>query len=329
MSYQCVDTYQKIFVSSIEEIYDIIQKYKAFHNLPRKVTDGEPLLDVFYRGQSDREWDIIPSLLRWNINEAEHIQTYAPKEPLSLFETVADIQHYHQKTRFIDFTMNPNVAIYFACSEHQDKDGAFYIYSYAPHKPEWHTTVILTELVRIQNEDEMSVEEFSQEILKHHPELSVQFSSEKELHGTIMSFLDHGFMVLPDSENYGNNLRLQRQAGCFFVCGVKIPQLKISEKSLKEKAKEELEEASKEISRAYWFSRAGKNRFKPHSVIIPDSLKIPCSDNLGKNCTAASEEGRGLVKVIIPHKIKDEFLWQLSLKGITEEYLLPPRHLMV
>ena len=95
------------------------------------------------------------------------------------------------------------------------------------------------------------------------------------------------------------------------------------------KSKEELEEASKEISRAYWFSRAGKNRFKPHSVIIPDSLKIPCSDNLGKNCTAASEEGRGLVKVIIPHKIKDEFLWQLSLKGITEEYLLPPRHLMV
>ena len=83
----------------------------------------------------------------------------------------------------------------------------------------------------------MSVEEFSQEILKHHPELSVQFSSEKELHGTIMSFLDHGFMVLPDSENYGNNLRLQRQAGCFFVCGVVFPQLKISEKSLQRKIK--------------------------------------------------------------------------------------------
>ena len=117
--------------------------------------------------------------------------------------------------------------------------------------------------------------------------------------------------------------------GAFLYAELYSLNLKYQKNHYKEKSKEELEEASKEISRAYWFSRAGKNRFKPHSVIIPDSLKIPCSDNLGKSYTDASKEGRGLVKVIIPHKIKDEFLRQLSLKGITEEFLLPSRSLMV
>lgn len=92
MGYQCIDTYQEVIVSSIEEIYLIIQKYKAFRNLPRPgFNDKGPYLDAFYRGQSNSEWDITPSLVRSNIEEEKLLETYAPKETMSLFGTIAYI----------------------------------------------------------------------------------------------------------------------------------------------------------------------------------------------------------------------------------------------
>ena len=38
MGYQCIDTYQEVIVSSIEEIYHIIQKYKTLKCYTNVVT---------------------------------------------------------------------------------------------------------------------------------------------------------------------------------------------------------------------------------------------------------------------------------------------------
>lgn len=288
MNYQYMNVYQKITVSSIEEIYETICKYKIFHKLSsQSVEEGEPRIDVFYRGQGDSGWDIAPSLVRSPIPESHLLEKYSIKEPMSLLGTIAYIQHYFQNTRFIDFTLNPDVAIYFSCASHHDKDGAFYIFPYAPHKAEWYTAVVLSELTRIQDKDEISVEELSEEVLKNNPKLRTSFSTLTELNGAIMSFLDHGFMVLPDSESYCKNIRLQRQKGCFYICGVKF---------------------SKKIATSdRWLSRAGNNRFNPHSAVVPSEMV----------------NGNALVKLIIPKQAKTDFLYQLSLKGITENYLFP------
>lgn len=144
MGYQRVNTYQEITISSMDEIYQIIQNYKAFHKLPRfEQGEDSPALDCFYRGQSNCEWDISPSLSRSERSEQTSISTFKHDKNMSLFETIAYIQHHCQGTRFIDFTKNPDVAIYFACSGSDDKNGALYIYDYAPHEPEWYTTTIL------------------------------------------------------------------------------------------------------------------------------------------------------------------------------------------
>ena len=104
MGYQCIDMYQEITISSLDEIYQIIQEYKKYYNLPRPGLSKEsPCLNGFYRGQSNFEWDISPSLLRSNIEEADLISTFSPKETMSLFGTIAYIQHHYQSTRFIDF----------------------------------------------------------------------------------------------------------------------------------------------------------------------------------------------------------------------------------
>ncbi len=288
MGYQYINVYQEITISSMDEIYQIIKKYKEFHKLPRfERGKGSPPLDCFYRGQSNYEWDISPSLLRSKIEEQNLISTFTPKEAMSLFGTMAYIQHQHRGTRFIDFTKNPDVAIYFACSGSEDKNGALYIYDYAPHEAEWCTAAILSELTRIQSSDEISVQEFSYEVLKYHPDLEKRFSTIEELNGVIISFLNHGFMVLPDKDSLDKNVRLQRQEGCFYVCGVKFS------KTL--------------TSTDRWYSRAENNKFSPHSAVVPDDLK----------------NGRSLVKLIIPKEYKQDMLQRLALKGITQDYLLP------
>ncbi|OUQ44591.1 hypothetical protein B5E64_13610 [Drancourtella sp. An12] len=289
MNYQCINIYQEVTVSSIEEIYDTIKRYIKFHNFSYpNLIDEEPRTYTFFRGQSNSAWDITPSLIRSNIKESKLLEIYMPpKENLSLFGTIAYIQHYHQSTRFIDFTFNPDIAIYFACSGHNDKNGALYIYPYLPHKAEWYTATVLSELTHIQGKDEISVQDFSQIILQSHPEFRERFLNIEDLNGAIISFLDHGFMVLPDSSSYHNNVRLQRQQGCFYVCGV---------------------EFSKPLTPTNrWFSQAGKNKFNPHSAVTPDELR----------------NGDFLVKIIIPKDIKPQFLYQLSSKGITESFLFP------
>ena len=35
MGYQCIDMYQEITISSLDEIYQIIQEYKKYYNINR------------------------------------------------------------------------------------------------------------------------------------------------------------------------------------------------------------------------------------------------------------------------------------------------------
>lgn len=286
MRYQKDYVYQEIKVNSLDEIYCVIDEYKKFYKLPRSRENGkEPLLNVFYRGQSDKQWHISPSLLRSDLNESDQIASYSLKEGLSLFGMIAYIQHHYTGTRFIDFTMNPDVAIYFACSENSNKDGAVFIYSYDLHKEEWYTSIVLSELAQIPTNDIITIEYLSNIILDKHPEFYEKFQSITDLDGAIVSFLDHGFMAMPDKNSKHEIIRLQRQEGCFFVCGVKFVDGKINRV----------------------LSGAGKNRIYPHSATVPNSLINGCS----------------LVKLIIPKECKKSMLQQVQDKGFTHDYLFP------
>lgn len=284
--YKRVDIYQEIQVNTLEEIYNIIDEYNSFRNLPRPIEDGR-LLQTLYRGQCNSNWDISPSLLRAEISENKMLNKFVPDRSLSLFGTIAYIQHHYTGTRFIDFTTNPDVAIFFACVNSNDTDGAVFLYDYAPHEAEWYTTIILSELVRIEGDSKISVQSFADRVLEYNPALRSNFSSMDELNGSIISFLDNGFMVSPDSKSIQENLRLKRQQGCFFVCGVEFdPPL---------------------TSSARWCSRAGRNQFYPHSAIVPSELKY----------------GHTLAKIIIAKECKQAILQYLEGKGITYDYLLP------
>lgn len=205
---------------------------------------------------------------------------------------IAYIQHYHTGTRFVDFTTDLDVALYFACSEKFEKDAALFVWNYSPHSAEWYTTCIQTELILIK-EDKITVQDFSERIIKKHPWISNKMTDENfvnsDLNAAIVSFLEHGFVAVPTGISKKNNLRMQRQKGCFVICGVKFEP--------------ELDSCLYRRFSSY----AGKNEFYPHSVVIPNSL----------------ERGNSLVKIIIPKELKWEIFLCLQGKGITKEYLLP------
>lgn len=281
--------YQEIHVNSLEDIERIIADYNCFYNLPRQGRsaddDKSVYMQTFFRGQSDESWEIRASIERSKKQEFEIFNDYKPIHDMNLFDTIAYIQHYQTGTRFIDFTTDKDVALYFACSENMDKDGALFMWCYSPHKAEWYTACILAELVRIKTDSKMSIQDLSEIIFGRYSKIKDAFKI-IELNTAIVSFLDHGFMAVPSETTKENNLRLKRQNGCFYICGVKF------ERPLGGEAR---------IS-----SHAGYNEFYPHSVQVPEGLR----------------KGNGLVKIVICKELKKEILESLEKNGITREYLL-------
>ena len=91
-----------------------------------------------FRGQADDAWDVLPKagrkdfllpdnrdlgrFLAWSRQAVAY--TTLPSNDL---EMLAIAQHHGLATRLLDWTMNPLVACFFACSECPKKDGAVYI----------------------------------------------------------------------------------------------------------------------------------------------------------------------------------------------------------
>lgn len=284
--------FQEIRINSLDELYAYVEAYDRAHNLPRTVYEGEPPIQAFYRGQPNSVYDITPSILRSKppeLSEGEFIRKYTPSDDMSLFEAISYIQHYYTGTRFIDFSTSPDIALYFACQTKPDKpaDGALFMYCYAPHRAEWYSSMILTEVAALESEEKISIKVLAEKLMIKYPQIKRGFNSTDELSMAIVSFLDHGFMAVPDEATCSNNQRLKRQQGCFYICSVKFEH--------------ELDKQDR------WQSRAGNQVFFPESAIVPESLKSKSP----------------LVKLIIPHELKPSILEHLKRKGVTKEYLFP------
>lgn len=118
---------------SIKNLAEYIQVITAIANVHNEKFSSTKKV---YRGMSDSDWELVPSLARGlgkenNSFYPEYDMVFEmisekPDEFKGLFynlEILAKMQHYGLPTRLLDFSFSPLIALYFACNERPTKSG--------------------------------------------------------------------------------------------------------------------------------------------------------------------------------------------------------------
>lgn len=123
-----LDTYRHItFV--VENISEYLQVLKII-----KRNDRFSDRTYAFRGMSDYTFNMLPSISRKNISSLAEVENAMVNEFLTLrpdefsgitsdFNLLAKMQHFGLPTRLLDFSLNPLIALYFACSDNPQKIG--------------------------------------------------------------------------------------------------------------------------------------------------------------------------------------------------------------
>ena len=120
----------------MEEKVDIIGYSEFKETIPYVTDENVKNKKIYYRGQSNEEWEIRCSLFRENLllneeklnNEILNRKSNDFLNCNNSLEKLILMQHYGIPTRLIDVTTNPLVALYFACQGNPDKDGVVFIF---------------------------------------------------------------------------------------------------------------------------------------------------------------------------------------------------------
>ena len=167
---------------------------------------------VIFRGISDSDYDLTPGLGRlkntYPDTESELINDFLTHRPdafngLADFDILAKMQHYGLPTRLLDFSLNPLVALYFACESKMSKNGRILCHNtFLQNDAAIFTNAICTAALEKMYDDNYTVDEY----LCNEKLTLYKYLSEAYLH-------EETTVVRP---KYWNQ-RIANQAGVFMV----------------------------------------------------------------------------------------------------------------
>ena len=114
---------QEYSIESIEQLIAVLENFKD--------------QDIkWYRGQGNKNWQLMPNLLRKKATTSEktivnrfmqNASMLLGNKPTSYFDWLFLMQHYGVPTRLLDWSESPLVALFFAASSEMEHDGALWI----------------------------------------------------------------------------------------------------------------------------------------------------------------------------------------------------------
>lgn len=175
-------------------------------------TVSDTCLQTFYRGHADVGYDCEPSVFRDGLLPREDViyKKCIEKLPYEFthlatpFDKLAKMQHYGAATRILDFTVSPEVALYFACKDNCEKDGQVIIYRTTYAEPNDVGVQALSFLTTYQN----TIDKGFFDALREH--LQCNHSDD-----FLKSVMQKSYFVIPKITNE----RLHRQNGLFLIFG--------------------------------------------------------------------------------------------------------------
>ncbi|MEI6347504.1 MAG: FRG domain-containing protein [Bacteroidota bacterium] len=209
-----------VFIDSISILISKIKDYKKNY-----------LNSYFYyRGHSNSNWDLIPSVYRNSWIEKEHkmFREILSRNPIEFkntktaFEKLTIMQHYGLPTRLLDITRNPLVALYFACTNDKNinKPGEVFIFEPTKDSIKYYdsdTVSILSNIAKADRDLEIidNKDEFNKDKGLKFLHL---IKEEKPYFLDIIEPKDFNQILLVKPIN--NNERIKRQQGLFFLYGI-------------------------------------------------------------------------------------------------------------
>lgn len=140
----------------------MVKSFSEFYERLKQTCNNEGSeLSFFFRGHSDYKYEPIPSIYRNDTikyenrfyHEAIRRNPTEFPEDMSTFDKLVKMQHYDLPTRLLDITTNPLIALFFACQENKNKDGAVLVYSMLPEQIKYYdsdSVCILSNLAKCQ-----------------------------------------------------------------------------------------------------------------------------------------------------------------------------------
>lgn len=264
----------------------------------------------YYRGHSDIDWDLVPTIIRSRGKVTEYSEICRAMNDGnwsladSAFVNIARMQHYGYATRFLDYTTSLDVALYFACndSNYYDRDGCISICLYTNDRHiETPDTLAISELALLASD--ISLMDFAKAVSEKHERAiekehklykthSFLFDEITDMAWNTTVWLNSGFMITPteDELNYlaKSNPRILRQKGAFFIFGNETTPSKV-----------------------------------PTRSSLLDTVMIHPIIKEKSNLIRPDILGNGAINITIQNRWKPEIMKALEKKGITHEYLFP------
>ena len=214
-----------------------IQRFRSFYGTLERLIPLDDNSIYFFRGHGNTKFNIEPSIYRNDtsirgVKEEDVLfkegVRHCPSDfsdNMSTFEKLVKMQHYGLPTRLLDITTNPLVALYFACNASSDTDGEVLVFKVLKSELKYYDSDAVSVVSNIaRRPSDFSSVDFKSSLQETYLLHEIRYEKPHFQDLINKNDIESVFCVLPKLENP----RIQKQAGAFFIYGVKGDNKKIA-----------------------------------------------------------------------------------------------------